>query len=65
MDLIKQRLSKMPKKSKRGGARPNSGPKLKYGEPTKVVQTRCPVSKVKALKELINKSLEEWKTDTQ
>jgi hypothetical protein len=49
-----------PKKSKRGGARPNSGPKPKYGEPTKIVQTRCPVSKIEALKEAINKSLEEW-----
>ena len=30
------------KKEKRGGARPNTGPKLKYGEKTKRITFSCP-----------------------
>lgn len=40
----------MPKKkpkSKRGGKREGSGKPLKYGEPTKPVEIKCPESKVK------------------
>ena len=38
----------MPKrKSKRGGKREGSGKPLKYGEPIKVIQIKCPESKVK------------------
>ena len=33
-----------PKKEKRGGARENSGPKLKYGEKTKRISFGCPES---------------------
>ena len=32
------------KTEKRGGARPNSGPKLKYGEKTKRIAFGCPES---------------------
>ena len=32
------------KKEKRGGARENSGPKLKYGEKTKRISFGCPES---------------------
>jgi len=32
------------KTKKRGGARPNSGPKLKYGEKTKRITFGCPES---------------------
>lgn len=37
----------MAKKSNRGGKREGSGKPLKYGEPTKLVEIRCPESKVK------------------
>lgn len=47
-----------PKKSKRGGARPNSGPKLKYGEPTVLITFRCPVSLADLLKREINDYLD-------
>lgn len=38
------------KKTNRGGKRPHSGAKLKFGEPTKVVSVRVPKSKEKELK---------------
>jgi hypothetical protein len=44
-------------KNKHGGKRPNSGAKLKYGEETKTIAFRIPISKEKYFKELINKEL--------
>lgn len=49
-----------PKKSKRGGARPNSGPNLKYGEPTVLITFRCPVSLADLLKREINDYLDSY-----
>lgn len=40
-------------KSNRGGARPGSGPKQKYGEPTTVI--RVPVSLIPAIQKLLDK----------
>lgn len=34
-----------PQKENRGGARPNTGPKLKYGEKTKRITFSCPLTK--------------------
>ena len=34
----------MKQKENRGGARPNTGPKLKYGEKTKRITFSCPLS---------------------
>lgn len=51
-------------KKNRGGARLNTGPKLKYGEPTKQIVIRCPKSKVEKMKTLINSKLSEWKENT-
>jgi hypothetical protein len=39
-------MAKKPK-SKRGGKREGAGKPLKYAEPTKLVEIRCPESKVK------------------
>lgn len=47
-------------KSKRGGARPNSGQKLKYSEETTTVSFRVPVSKTDEIKEIVKKKLREW-----
>lgn len=43
----------MKKPSARGGYRPNSGPKTKYGEPTQVI--RVPVSLIPAIKKMMEK----------
>ncbi len=43
---------------KRGGSRPNSGRKLKYGEETKTITFRVPKSKVSFIKETIKYILE-------
>lgn len=51
-------------KKNRGGARLNTGPKLKYGEPTKQIVIRCPKSKVEELKTLIRSKLSEWEEIT-
>jgi hypothetical protein len=44
--------------SQRGGARPNSGRKLKYNEPTKTVTFRVPKSKIEFIKHTIKYMLE-------
>lgn len=36
-----------------GGKRQNSGAKLKYGEPTKIVTFRIPESKIKDVRKLV------------
>lgn len=46
------------RKSQRGGARPNSGRKQKYGEETKTVTFRIPKSKIPFIKETIKYMLE-------
>ena len=40
--------------NKHGGKRENSGAKPKYGEPTKVVTFRIPVSKISTVKKLVS-----------
>jgi len=52
-------------KKKRGGRRPNAGRKKLYGEPSKNLVIRCPVSKFYELKELIMSKLEEWKKENK
>ena len=52
------------KKENRGGARLNTGPKLKYGEPTKQIVFRCPKSKVEKMKTLIRSKLSNWEEIT-
>lgn len=44
---------------KRGGKRPGSGPKLKYGEETVQVGFKCPKSKVKEFREHCQKFLKD------
>jgi hypothetical protein len=44
-------------KSKRGGYRPNSGAKLKYGEETTTIAVRVPKSKAKEIKQVIKTEL--------
>jgi hypothetical protein len=39
--------------NKHGGKRQNSGAKPKYGEPTKMVSFRVPISKVEKVKKLV------------
>lgn len=46
----------------RGGARPNSGPKYQYGEPTKVM--RVPVSLHEAIKAFILRQLKKRDLNT-
>lgn len=46
-----------PKRSKRGGPRPNSGAKPKYGEPTTTIAVRVPVSKKGYIKRVIEVEL--------
>jgi len=52
----------MPKKKKqnRGGKRENAGRSLKYGEETKNISFRCPLSKVDDLKIIVKSKLSEW-----
>jgi len=45
------------KKETRGGKRPLSGAKKKYGEETTTVSFRVPISKADAVKILVNKFL--------
>lgn len=42
---------------KRGGKRESSGAKPKYNEPTKTTAFRIPISKIKSVKEVVNKML--------
>lgn len=44
----------------KGGARPNSGPKRKYNEHTKMVAFRCPDSRIDELKKIVNDQLNKW-----
>ena len=37
----------------RGGIRPNSGAKLKYGEPTVMINFRVPISKKEHVKNMV------------
>lgn len=48
------------KKSTHGGAGRGQGRHLKYGEETKNVTFRCPVSKIEQLKKLVNDVLAGW-----
>lgn len=47
-------------KKTHGGSRINSGRKGLYGEPTKVVPTSVPVSKVVLFKEVTKNILKNW-----
>ena len=46
-----------PSKSTWGGERPNSGRKRKYGEDTKIVSIRVPLSEVTNVKKMVKKYL--------
>lgn len=48
------------KKENRGGSGRGQGRHLKYGEATKNVSFRCPVSKIEQLKKLVNAALAGW-----
>lgn len=48
---------------KHGGKRKNAGRPEKFNEPTKVVSVRCPESKVKVLRILINKKLKTYENN--
>jgi hypothetical protein len=48
------------KKGKSGGAREGSGRKTKYGEPTKVVLIRVPLSKYSTIMKMIRKYLKKY-----
>jgi hypothetical protein len=45
------------KKETRGGSRKNAGAKPKYNEQTKTIAFRCPVSKIRFIKDLIRLEL--------
>lgn len=47
-------------KENRGGTRIGSGQKKKYGEETETISFRCPLSKIKKLKEIVGLKLSEW-----
>ncbi len=51
----------MKSKDNRGGYRPNSGAKLKYGEPTTTIAVRVPKSKVEVIKEVIENELVKYR----
>ncbi len=48
------------KKENRGGSGRGQGRHLKYGEETKNISFRCPVSKIEQLKKLVNDALAGW-----
>ena len=48
---------------KHGGKRKNAGRKEKYGEETVVIGFRCPKSKTKTLRILINKKLKTYENN--
>ena len=52
----------MPKKKKsnRGGKREGSGSKPKYGEETKTIAFRCPISKIPELTAIVKDKLKGW-----
>ena len=50
----------MEQKKSRGGARLGTGPKPKYGEPTKTVAFRVPESKVEHVKSMLKGLLDGW-----
>jgi hypothetical protein len=45
----------------RGGKRNNAGRKKIFGEPTKTLCFRCPLSKIEELKKYVNDKILEWK----
>lgn len=47
-------------KSTHGGARKGSGPRLKYGEPLKMISIKVPVSKISEVKDLIKEKLKTY-----
>lgn len=50
----------MPKKSNRGGKRGGSGRPPNYGEETKTIAFRCPISKIPELTVIIKEKLKGW-----
>lgn len=55
-------MKKVKKKiEKRGGIRPNSGRKQKYGESTKIISFRVPLSQIDNVKLLLKNFLKELK----
>lgn len=59
-------MSETPKpKGKRGGSRPNSGRKKKYGEETRVLTIRVPTSEYNDMKKAIRKLIGRPKTLSQ
>jgi hypothetical protein len=57
MDNLENQYKPTPKRN-RGGSRPNSGRKQKYGEETKTITFRVPKSKIYFIKETIKYILE-------
>jgi hypothetical protein len=55
---LREKLHRISRVSTKGGARPNSGRKSKYGEKTRVITIRVPISHEQAIKEKINLYLE-------
>ena len=51
----------MSNTKQRGGKRPNSGNKPKYGEPTTTIAFRVPISRKEHVKMIVNTLLDEWK----
>ena len=48
------------RKATRGGSRKGSGAKPKYGEKTKTIAFRVPMSKIEHVKSLLKKMLDDW-----
>ena len=55
----------MKKKDTRGGANRNQGRRQKYGEETEQLSFRCPKSRVKEMKAIINAQLKTWADEIQ
>lgn len=53
-------MKKKKKKDNRGGKRKGAGRKSSYGEPTKVISFRCPISKINEFESMINSLKKSW-----
>ena len=55
---LRDKLTRISSTSNKGGARPNAGRKLKYGEKTTIITFRVPISEVGAIKKKVELYLE-------
>ena len=58
--MKKKENKDVQRKATRGGTRKGSGAKPKYGEKTKTIAFRVPMSKIEHVKSLLKKMLDDW-----